>query len=68
MGPTPTAHGATHLTFHPRLRLDTPETFSELALGSLELCKGARQMLHLIIQLLLDLAQLLSAQAVEVDY
>jgi hypothetical protein len=47
------------------LLLHAPQAFLELALGGNELREGCGEMLHLLIQLLLDLRELLYTQAVK---
>ena len=48
-------------------RLHAPETLLELPLGGVELGEGAGQMLHLLVQLLLHLGELLRAEAIEAN-
>lgn len=43
------------------------EAFLELVLGAVELGEGARQVLELLFELLLDLRELLRLESVEID-
>lgn len=47
--------------------LDASQTLAELGLGRMQLCKRGSQVLELLIELFLDLAKLLSTQAVQIN-
>lgn len=48
-------------------RLYASEALAELVLGAVELGEGRRQVFELLVELLLDLGELLSIEALEID-